>query len=104
MDGFFDHNHDFKTKPDICCWEIKAADFERKKKKYITARPESLMEIELKDGTDKEHFSHQKEMHFTIREAHNVTKTFILKVYVISDIIEQLCKTNSVVPSGAKHA
>jgi len=95
LDHFFAHNHDFKTKPDVCCWEIKAADFEKKKTKYINDRPESIVSIELKDGTDKEHFGHQKEMHFTIREAHNVLNTFILRVYVISEIIEELCKTGS---------
>ncbi len=95
LDHFFVHNHDFKTKPDVCCWEIKAADFERKKTKYIDDRPDSIVSIELKDGTDKDHFGHQKEMHFTIREAHNVTKTFILRVYVISDMIEHLCKAKS---------
>jgi hypothetical protein len=31
-------------------------------------------------------------MHFTTREAHNELKTFILRVYVISEIIEELCK------------
>jgi len=92
LDHFFDHNHDFKTKPDVCCWEIKPADFERKKNKYITDRPESIVSVELKDGKDKEHFGHQKEMHFTIREAHNELKTSILRVYVISAIIEQKCK------------
>jgi len=92
LDHFFDHNHDFRTKPDVCCWEIKPADFERKRGKYINDRPESIVSIELKDGTDKEHFGHQKEMHFTISEAHNELKTFILRVYVVSEIIEELCK------------
>lgn len=93
LDKFFDHNHDFRTKPDVCCWGIKPADFERKKSKYITDHPESIVSIELKDGKDKEHFGHQKEMHFTIREAHNELKTFILRIYVISEIIEQKCKS-----------
>lgn len=90
--AFFDHRHDFRTKPDVCCWEIKAADFERKKSKYISDRPESIVNVELKEGTDKGHFGHQKEMHFTVREAHNELKTFILRVYIISEIIEKLCK------------
>ena len=94
LDHFFDHNHDFRTKPDVCCWEIKAADFERKKRRYINDRPESIVDIELKEGTDKKHFGHQKEMHFTIREAHNELKTFILRVYVISEIIKNLCKNS----------
>ena len=92
LDHFFDHQHDFRTKPDVCCWEIKPADFERKRNKYINDRPESIVSIELKEGTDKKHFGHQKEMHFTIKEAHNELKTFILRVYIISEIIEELCK------------
>jgi len=92
LDHFFDHRHDFRTKPDVCCWEIKIADFERKKKKYIDDHPESIVNVELKEGTDKKHFGHQKEMHFTIREAHNELKTFILRVYIIYEIIENLCK------------
>jgi len=92
LDHFFDHNHDFRTKPDICCWQIEPAYFERKKKKYIDDRPESIESIVLKDGADKEHFGHQKEMHFTLREAHNELKTFILRVYVISEVLEELCK------------
>jgi len=91
LDHFFDHQHDFRTKPDICCWEIKQADFERKKNKYIGDRPESIVSIELKDGTDKEHFGHQKEMHFTVSDTHSQHTTFILKVYVVSEIIESLC-------------
>ena len=104
LDHFFDHNHDYRTKPDVCCWEIKAADFDKKKKKYIKDRPESMVSIELKDGNDKEHFGHQKEMHFTIREAHNLLRTFILKVYVISEMLEELCKTKSAVPNEAECA
>lgn len=92
LDHFFDHQHDFRTKPDVCCWEIKPADFERKRNKYINDRPESIVSLELKEGTDKKHFGHQKEMHFTIKEAHNELKTFILRVYIISEIIEELCK------------
>jgi len=96
LDHFFDHNHDFRTKPDICCWEVRAADFESKKNRYIKGRPESLVSIELKDATDKDHFGHQKEMHFTIKEAHNELKTFILRVYVISEIVEKLAKAQKV--------
>jgi len=94
LDHFFDHDHDFRTKPDVCCWEVKPADFDRKKRKYINDRPESVASIQLTEGTDKEHFGHQREMHFTIREAHNELKTFILRVYVISEIIEELCDTS----------
>jgi len=93
LDHFFDHHHDFRTKPDVCCWVIKPADFERKKDKYIADHPESIESIELKDGKDKEHFGHQKEIHFTIKEADKEQRTFILRVYVISEIIEQLCTT-----------
>jgi len=92
LDHFLDHSHDFRTKPDIICWEIKPADLERKKTKYIKDHPKSIATIELKDGKDKEYFGHQKEMHFTIREADKELRTFILRVYVISEIIEELCK------------
>jgi hypothetical protein len=92
LDKFFEHHHDFRTKPDVCCWTIKPADFERKKNKYITDHPESIVSIELKEGKDKEHFGHQKELHFTIREAHNESRISILRVYVISEIVEQKCK------------
>jgi len=95
LDHFFDHQHDFRTKPDVCCWEIKPADFERKKNKYITDHPTSIVKIELQDGSDKEHFGHQKEIHFTIKEADKELRTFILRVYVICEIIEQFCKTKS---------
>lgn len=92
LDHFFDHNHDFRTKPDVCCWAIKLKDFEKKKKKYINDHPESIVSIKLKNATDKKHFGHQREMHFTIKEAHNELRTFILRIYVISEIIEKLCK------------
>lgn len=92
LDHFFDHHHDFRTKPDVTCWEIRSADFERKKTKYIDDHPESIANVELKEGTYKEHFGHQKEMHFTVREAHNELKTSILRVYVISQIVEEWCK------------
>lgn len=103
LDHFFDHNHDFRTKPDVCCWEIKPADLERKRNKYIGNHPKSIVSVELKDGTDKDHFGHQREMHFTIREAHNELKTFILRVYVISEIIQELCEANKPRPE-AKNA
>ncbi len=89
LDRFFDHEHDFRTKPDVCCWEIKPADFNRKKSRYIENRPESIDSIELKGGTDTKHFCHQKEMHFTVRDTHNQLTTFILRVYVLSEIIEK---------------
>ena len=92
LDHFFEHNHDFRTKPDVCCWEIKPADFNRKRDRYIATHPASIIRIELKDGQEKEHFGHQKEMHFTVRELHNEERTFILRVYVISEIIAQACE------------
>lgn len=92
LDRFFDHSHDFRTKPDVCCWVIRPADFERKKTRYIRGHPASIESIELRDGTDKEHFGHQKEMHFTIRDAHNELTTYIIRVYVITEIIKELCE------------
>ncbi|MCJ7507699.1 MAG: ATP-binding protein [candidate division Zixibacteria bacterium] len=89
LDRFFDHEHDFRTKPDICCWEIKPADFERRKRKYIENRPESIASIDLKAGIDVKHFGHQKELHFTVRDTHNQLTTSILRVYVLSEIIEK---------------
>ena len=56
LDHFFEHNHDFRTKPDVCCWEIKPADFNRKRDRYIATHPASIIRIELKDGQEKEHF------------------------------------------------
>lgn len=91
LDHFFDHHHDFRTKPDVCCWEVKPAEFEKKKIKYMNERPESMVCIELKDATDKKHFGHQKEMHFTVSDAHNQQTTFILRVYVICEIVQSLC-------------
>ncbi len=89
LDGFFTHNHDFRTKPDICCWQIKKADFEAKKKKYMKDR-KYVEKIELKEPEDAEHFKHQKELHFTIQEKHNVKSTHIIRVYVVSDIVKSL--------------
>ena len=90
LDHFFDHNHDFRTKPDICCWAIHTADFQRKKNKYTADRPESIVSIDLRDPTNSAHFGHQKEMHFTIQELHNELKTLILRVYVLSEIVQAL--------------
>lgn len=92
LDGFFKHNHDFRTKPDICCWKINESYFEKEKNKYVKNRPESIQSIELKDGKDKEHFKHQKELHFKINYEHNEQKVFILRVYVISEIIKLVCE------------
>nr|WP_286674558.1 ATP-binding protein [Clostridium sp. ZBS4] len=92
LDGFFKHNHDFRTKPDICCWKINVASFEKEKQKYIKGRPESVQSIELKDAINEEHFGHQKELHFTINYQHNEQKIYILRVYVINEIIKIACK------------
>lgn len=91
LECFFKHNHDFRTKPDICCWKINEANFEKEKKKYIKNRPESVESIELKDGKDKEHYGHQRELHFKINYDFNEQKTYILRIYVISEIIKALC-------------
>ena len=90
LSHFFEHEHDFRTKPDICCWEIKPADFERRKLKYKEDHPESIVSIELKDAEDAESFGHQKELHFTVREAHNELRVSVLRVYVLSEIVESL--------------
>jgi len=90
LDHFFKHQHDFRTKPDICCWELKEADFEREKNKYIRNHPESIKKIELKDAENSDHFGHQKEIHFTINESHNELKTFLLRVYVLTSIIKTI--------------
>jgi len=90
LDHFFEHNHDFRTKPDICCWEIRQADFERMKRRYIAKRPESIVSVELRDPEDADHFGHQKELHITVRTEHNEQNTKILRVYVLTDLIEKL--------------
>jgi len=95
LDHFFEHRHDFRTKPDICCWQIKQADFERKKRRYIESHPESIAAVELRDATDAQHFGHQKELHFTVQEEHNVLNTIILRVYVLSQIVQELCTNRS---------
>jgi len=91
LDKFLDHKHDFRTKPDICCWKINQAYLKKKIKSYKEAHPKSIEEITLKDAIDKEHFGHQKELHFTVRTAHNEKITHVLRVYVISEIIEEKC-------------
>lgn len=90
LDNFFKHNHDFRTRPDICCWEVKEANFEREKVKYIKNRNESIYNIELKEPKNSEHFGHQKEIHFSLNKEHNIMEVYILRVYVISSIIKSL--------------
>lgn len=90
LDHFFDHQHDFRVKPDICCWEIKPADLERKKAKYKENRLGIVEDIQLKEGVDKEHYGHQKELHFTVRDTYDELRTIILRVYVLSEYLESL--------------
>jgi hypothetical protein len=89
LDNFFDHNHDYRTKPDICCWKINPADLKKKIDSYKKGRPESIANIELKNAEDAAHFGHQKELHVTVKTAHNEQMTHILRVYVLSQIIEK---------------
>ncbi len=86
---FFLHQHDYRTKPEIICWDIDEMAFTREAEKYKKNRPESIESIELKDPspTDKSHFKHQKEVHVKIRLKHDEVHTKILRVYSISDII-----------------
>lgn len=91
LDSFFNHNHDFRTKPDICCWLLNPASFETAKKRYISKRPDSVVDIELKDAVNANDFGHQKELHFTMRNAHNELLTYIIRVYVLTEIIKKKC-------------
>lgn len=86
---FFTHQHDYRTKPEIICWDIDEGAFEREVSKYKRTRPESIDSIELKDPfeQDKNHFKHQKEVHVKIRYKHDEVHTKILRVYCISEII-----------------
>lgn len=87
---FFMHQHDFRTKPEICCWRIDERPLEREIKKYQKGRPESIKEIELKEPTefDSDHFKHQKELHIQVQTEHNEYSTKVLRVYVLADIIK----------------
>ncbi|RZJ49252.1 MAG: hypothetical protein EOO44_18605 [Flavobacterium sp.] len=86
---FLLHQHDYRTKPEIICWEIDEVAFEREAKKYKKNRPESIESIELitPSSVDKEHFKHQKELQVKIRTKHDETVTKILRVYNISEIV-----------------
>jgi hypothetical protein len=86
---FFTHQHDYRTKPEIICWDIDEGAFERETGKYKNNRPESIESIELLNPSDadKTHFHHQKEVHVKIRQRHDEIHNKILRVYSISDII-----------------
>lgn len=86
---FLLHQHDYRTKPEIICWDIDDAAFEREAKKYKKDRPESIESVELKEPfeADKVHFKHQKEVHVKIRMKHDEIHTKILRVYCITDIV-----------------
>lgn len=89
---FFLHQHDYRTKPEICCWDINVAAFNREASKYKRNRPESIEDILLvltPREEDKNHFHHQAEVHVKIRQKHDESVTKILRVYVISQIIRE---------------
>ncbi len=87
---FFIHQHDYRTKPEIICWDIDEEAFTREASKYRKNRPESIESIELNDpsDTDKKHFKHQKEVHVNIRHKQDEIHKKILRVYCITDIIK----------------
>lgn len=87
---FFTHRHDYRTKPEIICWDIDEAAFQKEAKKYKSNRPEGIESIDLKDPSeaDKKHFKHQKEVHIKIRKKHDEINTKILRVYCITAIIK----------------
>jgi len=92
LDKFFTHQHDFRTKPEICCWNISERDFERRKHTYIENHPKSIVNVELKSPTseDSQHYGHQKEMHVTTQDMHNEQRIRILRIYVVSEIVERI--------------
>lgn len=87
---FLLHQHDYRTKPEIICWDIDENAFEREAKKYKKDRPESIESVELIEPSevDKLHFKHQKEVRVKIRIKHDEVHTKILRVYCISEIIK----------------
>jgi hypothetical protein len=89
---FFLHQHDYRTKPEIICWDIDAIAFQKEAAKYKNNRPESIESIELKDPSeaDKKHFKHQKEVHVKIRIKHDEYQIKTLRVYCISDIVKSI--------------
>lgn len=95
---FFTHQHDYRTKPEICCWMIDERAFEREIKKYKKDRPESIESVELIEPKkeEKNHFNHQKEVYVKIRKKHDEYELKVLRVYVVSEIIK-----NALSPSVA---
>lgn len=94
LDKFFTHQHDFRTKPEICCWNISERDFEHRKQAYIESHPQSIIGVELVTPTtdDCQHYGHQKEVHITTQDMHNERRTRILRVYVISEIVSNIAE------------
>lgn len=94
LDKFFTHQHDYRTKPEICCWKISEKDFEHKKKAYAESRPQSIVDIQLVDPRpeDAQHYGHQKEVHVITQDMHNQQTTRILRVYVVSEIVSKIAE------------
>lgn len=90
LQNFFKHQHDYRTKPEIICWDVDEKKFKSEVKRYKRDRPDSIDKVELKDPekSDKEHFNHQHEVHVTIKNKHDEYKTKVLRVYVLSEIIK----------------
>jgi hypothetical protein len=86
---FFTHQHDYRTKPEIICWDIDENAFEREVKKYKSNRPDSIESVELIDPSESEkaHYKHQKEIHVKLRIKHDEVHTKILRVYRLTEII-----------------
>ena len=94
LDKFLTHQHDFRTKPEICCWSISERDFTRRKQAYIESHPQSIVDVQLVTPTpeDSQHYGHQKEVHITTQDIHNERRTRILRVYVISEIVAKIAE------------
>ena len=92
LDKFFTHQHDYRTKPEICCWNISERDFTRRKQAYIDSHPQSILAVQLVEPSaeDCEHYGHQREIHVTTQDMHNERRIKILRVYVISEIIAKI--------------
>jgi len=91
---FFLHQHDYRTKPEICCWEIDQKLFDSEVKRYKKQRPESIESVQLVEPQteNKNHFGHQKEVHVKIKKKHDEFEVKVLRVYVVKDIISTLEK------------
>ena len=104
LDKFFTHQHDYRTKPEICCWNVSEKDFIRKTKAYVDSHPKSIKTIKLVNPTheDSQYYGHQKEVHVTTQDIHNEQRTRILRVFVISEIAETLVKSTDVNSKSGK--